>query len=108
MDCIGLLVLSIQAIGRAVNNRIDYGKTPNMAKLHASMAEHFGPAVEDEPRPGDVVTMRWTKEECHVGVIVDHPERGIGLVHCYRSSEKVIEHGLDHAWRRRIVAVFRP
>lgn len=108
MDCIGLLVLSLLKIGKPVNNRTDYGRAPSRGKLHESMAEHFGTAVDDAPRPGDVVTLAWTEEECHVAIVVDHPARGIGFVHCYLAAGKVIEHGVDETWRRRIIGVFRP
>jgi len=107
IDCIGLLVLSFAVIGKPLSNRIDYGRTPSNAKLEVSLVEHFGPAIAGEPEPGDVVSMRWGGEVCHVGIVTPHPDRGIGLIHCYLSSQRVIEHGIDSIWRHRIVGVYR-
>lgn len=113
MDCLGLAVLSFLAIGVALRDRTDYGLRPHNRKLSAEMREHFGVPVQDL-QLADIVTLRWTGEEHHVAIVTDHPH-GIGLIHCWRNSPgapagggRVVEHGIDAAWRGRIVEIFRP
>lgn len=113
MDCVGLIALSLAAIGRPVRDRTDYGRMPHNRKLRSELAGQFR-AVLDGPKPGDVVTLRWKGEEHHVAIVTDHPE-GLGLIHCWASvpgvpsgGGRVVEHRMDEAWRNRIVEVFRP
>lgn len=107
IDCIGLLVRACAAGGIQMRDRIDYGREPWKDGLEREMREHFGEPVDDM-RPGDVVLMRWDErpEPCHVGIIGSDPY-GLTLIHSY-SMISVTEHGIDDAWRKRIVMVFRP
>jgi cell wall-associated NlpC family hydrolase len=102
MDCIGLLGLSFALIGKLLRDRTDYGRIPAHKKLQRELAEHFGPPVPGDPVPGDVVSLAWAGEPCHVAIVTPHPDRGIGLIHCYLHSQRVIEHGIDPKWRSRI------
>lgn len=112
MDCIGLVVLSLQDIGVKLEDRTDYGRTPSQRRLSAALTAHFGEPVCDL-QPGDVVTMRWTGEENHVAVITDHPH-GLGVIHCYaiapggKPGGRVIEHRLSPDWRDLILEAWRP
>lgn len=109
IDCLGLVALSIGAV-RPVVDRQGYGRTPYNAQLRASLVEHFGePVSKDAMRPADVVTIRWTGEEHHVGIIGDHPD-GLSLIHAYSvgTGGKVIEHRLDAHWLDLVHEVFRP
>lgn len=110
VDCIGLVVLSLRAAGLEMRDRRDYGREPWNDGLQREMAEHFGDPVT-EMRPGDIVTMRGIgqPEPGHVGVIAEHGGR-LTLIHSYNadSNSQVIEHGIDDAWRQRIVQIYRP
>lgn len=113
MDCIGLLVLSMAATGRVLRDRTDYGMTPHHRKLRKELVDQIGNPV-DFPRPGDIVTLKWSGEERHIAIVTDHPE-GLGLIHCWRNAPgapagggKVVEHRMDAYWSSRIVDVFRP
>lgn len=112
MDCIGVLVYAFGKAGFVLNDRTDYGRLPANRKLAASMVEHFGEALPgpyrmEDLRPGDLVTMSWGAEECHVALIVDHPY-GIGMLHAYNSAQRVVEHRVDDLVLKRITAVYRP
>lgn len=111
MDCIGLLVLSMKAIGVTLKDRTDYGRVPSQRKLRGELVSHFGDPV-DTIQPGDIVTIMFYRQEHHLAIVTDHPE-GLGLIHCWASvpgcpGGKVVEHRLDDGWRSRIVEVFRP
>lgn len=107
VDCVGHVVLSLRDIGLSPNDRTNYGILPYEKQLEAVLRDHFGPPVAGAPQPADVVLMKWAGEVCHTGIITPHPDYGIGIVHCYLSSQKVVEHGIDDTWRRRIVEVYR-
>ncbi|NWA25517.1 C40 family peptidase [Pseudomonas gingeri] len=107
IDCIGLLVKAMVAGGFEMRDRVDYSRTPHMDGLEREMLEHFGEPVEDL-RPGDVVLMAWDGqfEPSHVGLI-GAGDHGVTLIHSY-SQVSVTEHGIDEAWRRRIIRIYRP
>ena len=55
--------------------------------------------------------MRWTGDAHHVGLIVPHPQREFGLIHADNTAAggpRVVEHGIDKFWRRRILEWWRP
>lgn len=115
IDCIGVLVVAFKGAGIKLKDRIDYGKLPANRKLAQSLWQHFGLPVKhgrkriqpSDLQPGDIATMHWGDEECHVGLIVDHPH-GVGMVHAYNNGQGVIEHGVDALWASRMFAVYRP
>lgn len=107
IDCIGLLVVAMTAGGFVMRDRTDYSRTPHLDGLEREMLEHFGEPVDDL-RPGDVVLMAWDgqAEPSHVGLI-GNGVHGVTLIHSY-SQISVTEHGIDEAWRKRIVRIYRP
>lgn len=114
VDCIGVIALSFAALGYEIHDRVDYGKLPAQRKLAAAMEEHFGPPVHVAPvtveqlQPGDVIAMSWGEEEAHVALVVDHPEYRVGVVHAYKNSLRVIEHGVIQPFADKILGVYRP
>jgi hypothetical protein len=92
---------------------MDYGRHPYNRTMQTRLTEWFGPAVDRAPIPGDCVTLRWTGEEHHVAMVTDHPDHRIGIIHCYAGAPgeakgRVVEHGMDAVWLRRIVEVYSP
>lgn len=108
IDCIGLADMSIGTVRPLAKARTDYGRLPSNGKLRASLIEHFGLPVSDGLRFGDWVTMKWAGEEHHLALVADHPVHPFSLIHASNLDGRVIEHGADPQWRRRIVDVFRP
>lgn len=115
MDCIGFVWLALNAARPSPMPRTDYGRTPYLAKLREGLTEYLGPPVSGEPRPGDVVTLAWgpNGEDRHLALVTDHPEYGIGLLHADNNAPgakgpRVVEHGIDAHWRKRITGVWRP
>jgi cell wall-associated NlpC family hydrolase len=109
MDCLGLVVLALRAVGVAVEDRQGYGRTPYNRQLAAALRAHFGEPVDDL-QPGDIVTMSWAGEEHHVAILTDHPE-GLGVIHSLLNApggSRVVEHRLSPDHRARIVEAYRP
>lgn len=115
-DCSGLAAESLRDAGHEpAQDRTDYGRIAYAKRLRAGLIAEFGePLPPGDLRPGDIVTLRWVGEENHVAIVTDHAERGLGLIHCYavapggRRGGRVVEHGMDDAWRARIVEAWRP
>jgi hypothetical protein len=133
LDCAGLLLVSMQGFARNVpftDDRVGafvrewggrptvdleaYGRTPFKDGLQRVLEDNAGPAVEGPPVAGDVVLMRFRGDPQHVGVITNHPEGGLRLVHTdsavagYASLGRVTEHRFDAKWSSHVFAVHRP
>lgn len=112
-DCVGLIWAAVAAVRPVPPTTTSYGRLPHNQTLRAELCAWLGVPVARDPLPGDVVTWRMVGEENHVGLIGDHPEYGISLIHCYARAAgpgggRVIEHGIDAKERRRILEVWSP
>lgn len=106
VDCVGLGVLAFRANGIEVSDREDYSRDPD-GTLRAELTRALGAPVNGPPQPGDVALMTYPHTERHVG-IVSQDAHGLTLIHADSRRGKVVEHGIDYRWRRRIVGVWRP
>lgn len=114
VDCIGLCVAGMQAIGRDVNDLRVYSPRPDGHTLRDALIAHLGqPLPLSEAQPGDIALMRWSESHGvqwfnHVGVVTSHPLGYLSLVHSYGPNQRVVEHGIQAPWDDRIVEVYRP
>ena len=99
VDCIGLVVCAARDAGLALVDRTDYPRDPN-GLLPLELARQFQEV--DPALAGDILLMRFRGEPQHVAILA-----GETLIHGYASIGRVVEHGLDAKWRRRIVAAYR-
>lgn len=121
VDCLGLLIgvaseLSLMvwdkcegrwAALQSLDNRY-YGHVPDSGLLLQQLARCSDQRLAvDGMKSGDVALTQIDGNAQHLGVVSDYPLGGHGLIHAYAPARKVIEHGLDDAWRKSIVAVFR-
>lgn len=105
MDCVGLVAYALALDESAVPG---YGRDPFAGQLERALRAHFGEPITDEPRAGDVVAMRWGGPIRHVGILADHPDGGLSIIHSVQTVGRATEHGIDHKTKWRIVMVFRP
>jgi uncharacterized protein YijF (DUF1287 family) len=77
--------------------------------MRAALDDHLDRIPVAQMQPSDVVWMRFDGEPQHLGVVGDYVHGGLSLIHAYNGAglNKVVEHRLDEAWRRRIVAAWR-
>ena len=109
VDCAGMVVVSLWAVGRGLADAEAYGREPLNQGLREMLVENFGePVPKDEMRPGDVALMRFRGEPSHVGIVTEYPHGGLALIHAFAQVKKVVEHRLDTEWLDNIVEVFRP
>jgi cell wall-associated NlpC family hydrolase len=109
VDCAGLLLVSMAAIGRPIADLEAYGREPLGGGLRAMMvANHGEPVPKESMQPGDMVLMRFRGEPTHVGLLGNHPHGGLSLIHTFAQIRKVVEHRLDDEWAGYITEVWRP
>lgn len=111
VDCLGLVVVAMHAIGRQMQDRPAYGRDPtgDLGAMQEAARAHFGkPIALKNLRPGDVVLMQWHQQPTHVAIVTDNPN-GLGLIHSLiKPIGRVVEHRLADPWPRRITEAYRP
>jgi cell wall-associated NlpC family hydrolase len=108
LDCLGLIVVAMQAVGRLMADRASYGRNPVNDGIAEAARAHFGkPILLKNLRPGDVVLMQWHQQPNHVAIVTDYPGGGLALIHSL-AGKCVVEHRLADPWPRRIFEAYRP
>jgi cell wall-associated NlpC family hydrolase len=104
LDCAGLLVVALAAVGFAALDRTDYGRRPFGGELEAMLeAQPLLVRVPiPEMRPADILLMRIKRDPQHLALLA-----GDTIIHAWEDCGKVAEHRLDTRWRQRIVRVYR-
>ncbi len=108
-DCAGLALYELARLGRPIFDLDAYGREPFRDGLREAIRTNLGdslPAAQN--RAGDVVLMRFDGEPRHVGVLGDHPQGGLMLIHTYSRVRKVVAHRLDERWASYIIEAYRP
>lgn len=103
LDCAGLVIAVCQRLDIAYLDAPAYGRRPHAGLLENHLAAQ--PCIESiligQALPGDLLLMRFVAEPQHLAIHTD-----IGLIHACESAGAVVEHRMDHRWRRRIVAAW--
>lgn len=109
VDCIGLLVLSGRPAGLIVEDEPNYGREPWDDQLRKGCRRRFGaPLPADQAAPGDIAVIQWRREEpSHIGIIGNHPDGGLTLIHSH-NLKGVIEQGLTGHVATAVLEVYRP
>jgi cell wall-associated NlpC family hydrolase len=105
LDCAGVAVHAVRALGVDVLDFAGYGRTPNKGHLAAAMDAQ--PMLERVPNivarsAGDILLMRFLGEPQHVGICT-----GGGIIHAYEAVGTCCEHDICAKWAARIVRVYR-
>jgi cell wall-associated NlpC family hydrolase len=109
LDCAGLVVHALKAIGRDPVDCIGYPRLPYRNMLEETVRRNLGdPLPRDTAlRPGDVVLMQCCKDGLnHVGIIAEH-DSYLTMVHAHAPDKQVVEMRLDDEWRGKIAEVYR-
>lgn len=102
LDCAGVAVHAACSVGLEVSEPAAYSRLPNAAMLEWWLDNQTFLERVTDMQPADLLLMRFTGEPQHLAVFT-----GDTIVHAYQSIGRVVEHGLDAKWRRRIVRVYR-
>ena len=111
-DCIGLVVGVVKEL-ELKNKEQDkflhefdmagYPKLPDGKILKQELSKCL--KEENSYDVGDVLLIEFDGMPQHVGIVSDYKD-GVGIIHCYAQSKKVIEHSLDDWWKKRVTASF--
>lgn len=109
LDCVGLAkqvtVDDCGLLWLAAHDLRAYARNPNGDELERRMAAAFGAPVS-EIVPGRLVTIGFHNGKTrHVGIVGEYEGR-LTLIHAYGRPPKVIEHGINDWWRRRITGIY--
>jgi cell wall-associated NlpC family hydrolase len=109
IDCVGLVQVCLQAVGRETQDDLTYPRipVPGLPALRDALIRHFGEPVKTLA-PGDVVAMRWTGDLSHVAIVGDYPYGGLSVIHALALDRRVVETRLADPWPRRIAGIWRP
>jgi cell wall-associated NlpC family hydrolase len=109
VDCVGLCVLAMQAIGRTCFDAKIYSRHAQKQGLRAALVRNLGePVPKDQMRDGDIALMAFASEPSHVGIVTNYSLGGFALLHTFAQMKKVVEHRMDEQWMGYISEVFRP
>jgi hypothetical protein len=115
VDCIGLIVCVIDELGLSDKNgqclsnydATGYSRTPDGFTLKNKLDTHLQPVPIEEIAPGDILLFRFHKNPQHVAFVTDRNDGDFSILHCYSTSNYVVEHRLDDKWKKLIVAAYR-
>lgn len=109
VDCIGMLGWGVRQIGRCFQDVRGYGNEPHKNGLRQGLVTNLGePIPRASMRAGDIPLMRLGGEPRHVGLITNHPDGGLALLHVHSELKFVSEHVIGTRFMSCIVEVFRP
>lgn len=103
LDCVGLIVHVVRAMGIGDYDYIHYGRLP----YGGTLEHHLGKAgltVIDQAQalPGDVLLFKFDAAPQHVAIMTGH-----GMIHAYLLARRVVEHRLDQHWASRLCGAFQ-
>lgn len=104
LDCGGLLVVALRAIGIQPVDMVAYDRRP-----HGGIMENLldsQPCLTrvqvSEMRPGDILLMRFKSDPQHLALLA-----GESILHAWEAAGRVVEHRMDNRWLRHIVRAYR-
>jgi cell wall-associated NlpC family hydrolase len=103
LDCVGLVIYSLRAVGFPINDQRGYRIVPPRRMLRKAFEEHGLIEVAKQPVDGDVLLF-WLRDkrlEIHCGVAC-----GDGFVHV-EDGRRVEFASLASGWGDQVAAVFR-
>jgi len=102
LDCIGLIVVALQAIGMSVQDRLDYGVRPDGETLVYALLAH-GAERAATVQAGDVLVFRYDHQPQHVALATGPNS----MIHSFAPARKVVETTIGPYWARRLVGIYR-
>jgi cell wall-associated NlpC family hydrolase len=107
IDCLGLVTESSRVShGNTVDVR-DYTAQAQDETMLQMCQQHMDRVQLSEIQPADVVICKYGNQR-HMAIVGDYLAPGeLSLIHASTLFGKVVEHRLDAAWRRLIIAAFR-
>jgi hypothetical protein len=106
VDCAGLIICVAGELGLARVTFDNYSQYPDGATLQSVCSLHMDQIDLGAAQPGDVMVFTFDRDPQHLGFRSEIDGRP-GLIHCYASAKRVVEHDLDELWRTRARSAWR-
>lgn len=110
LDCAGVPAHVARRLEMPFDDVTGYGRQPLPDEMRTVLDKNLVRVAKADKQPGDVVWLTVGAQPQHLGILGDYPVPGhLSLIHSTNASglNRVVEHRLDAAWERRIVAVWR-
>ena len=91
IDCVGVVVLSLAALGLSLNV-VPYGKQVTGDSALAQLKANGHRVEFADAKPGDIALLNYRGESNHVGVLTGEGT----MIHSLAFAKKVVEQALDH------------
>jgi cell wall-associated NlpC family hydrolase len=107
VDCIGLVIGVAAELGVQLTAPADYSESPASNLVISYSDQQAIPVPGNGLRPGAVAVLwGWNRNEAqHFAFIGSHAGRPT-MIHAFSRAGKVVEHGWDSFWLRRLVRVY--
>ena len=113
-DCLGLVVGVVDELGLkdkdgvklANYDEVTYSREPDGVYLTQKLTGLLEEIPIEEARPGDLALFKVRENPQHLAILSDY-EGGLGMIHSFAPSRRVVEHRLDDDWQLRLLKVFR-
>jgi len=102
LDCIGLVIVALQAVGTNVQDNTYYGRRPDGISLINALEQHGARRVT-EIQTGDVLVFRYDRQPQHVALAID----GNHMIHSFAPAGRVVETDIGDYWQRRLSGIYR-
>lgn len=104
LDCVGLGIVVVTALGVECIDVQGYGTNPSNNLLDSALDNQpgFFKVTDGSMNRGDFLAMRWTRDLRHIAIY-----EGELIIHSYADVGMVCEHGFSDEWRKRVIAVYR-
>lgn len=113
-DCLGLIVGVVDELGLkdgngmrlAAYDEVTYSKEPDGAYLIQKLTGLLEEVPTHQARAGDLALFKVRENPQHLAILSDY-EGGLGMIHSFAPSRRVVEHRLDDEWKSKMIKVFR-
>lgn len=109
VDCIGLILKIGEEINSTYNGKniinydyLAYSRYPNKYEMKNFLDKYFIKISEKEVKIGDLIYFNFENKLEHIAIVTD-----VGILHCYVEVKKVVEHGLNDYWNKKIIGYYR-
>ncbi len=100
VDCAGLVVCVMRAVGLHAADVVGYPRRPDGSLLDV-VRDQTEPTADW--LPGDVVVLEWDTDPCHLAILTSPTS----IIHAHAMARCVIEHDLDANWLKAVTCVRR-
>lgn len=104
LDCVGVAIMVVHALGLSDFDITDYGRAPNVEQMRGLLEKHLDYVPFRDVQPGDILWLR-APEPQHLAIVTS--TEPLMMVHAFSKVGRVVETGVDRFWRKHIVACFK-